>query len=114
MEIEEKALEEGVLFAWDIGVRDVVLKSDSKIVVDALIGTSEALVAIDNIVGGIKAKLQDFRCVEISHVKQDDNRPAHLLAQYAKYLDSYQTWTEENPNMVRSALAHYVLCLSSS
>ena len=35
----------------------MVLESDSKTVVDALIGTSEALVAIDNIVGGIKAKL---------------------------------------------------------
>ena len=112
--MKAKALEEGVLFAWDVGVRDVLFESDSKIVVNVLIRTSEALVAIDNIVGGIKAKLQDFRCVEISHVKQDDNRPAHLLAQYAKYLDSYQTWTEENPNMVKSALAHDVLCLSYS
>ena len=97
-----------------LGVQDVVLESDSKIVVDALIGTSEAPVAIDNIIGGIGAKLKNFRCVEISHIKWDGNRPAHLLAQYAKYLDSYQTWTEENPNMVRSALAHYVLCLSYS
>ena len=92
----------------------MVLESDSKIVVDALIGTSEASVAIDNIIGGIRAKLQDFRCVEISHVKQDDNRPAHFLAQYAKYLDSYQTWIKENPNMGESTLAHDVLYLSSS
>ena len=61
-----KALEEGVLFDWDIKVRDVVLKSDSKIVVDTLIWFSEAPVAIDNIIGKISAKLQDFRCVEIS------------------------------------------------
>ena len=46
-----------------------MLESDSKVVVDALIGTSEALVDIENITGGIRAKLQDFRCVEISHVK---------------------------------------------
>ena len=52
-----------------LGVRDV-LESDSKIVVDALIGTSEAQVTIDNIIGGIRAKLlQDFRRVEISCVK---------------------------------------------
>ena len=37
-----------------------------------------------------------------------------FLAQSAKYLDSYQTWTEENPNMVELALAHDVLCLFSS
>ena len=35
-----------------------------------------------------------------SHLKRDGNRPTHLLVQYAKYLDSYQTWIEENPNMV--------------
>ena len=52
--------------------------------------------------------------MEISHVKRDSNRPAHLLAQYAKYLDSYQSRIEENPNMVELALAHDVLCLSSS
>ena len=52
--------------------------------------------------------------MEISHVKRDGNCPTHLLAQYAKYLDSYQTWIEENPNMVESALAHDVLCLFSS
>ena len=69
MEIKAKALEEGVLFAWDIGVRDVVLENDPKIIVDVLIGTSEAPVAIENIIGGIRAKLQDFRCVEIFHVK---------------------------------------------
>ena len=97
-----------------LGVQDVVLESDSKIVVDALIGTSEAPVAIDNIIGGIRAKLKDFRCVKISHVKWDGNRPAHLLAQYAKYLNSYQTWIEENPNIVELVLAHDVLCLSSS
>ena len=109
-----KALEEGVLFDWDIKVQDVVLKSDSKIVVDTLIGISEAPVAIDNIIGKISAKLQDFRCVEISHVKRNGNRLAHLLAQYAKYLDCYQIWIAEYPNMVESVLAHDVLCLSSS
>ena len=52
-----------------LGVRDVVLENDPKIVVHVLIGTSEAPVAIENIIGGIRAKLQDFRCVEIFHVK---------------------------------------------
>ena len=42
----------------------MAFKSDSNIVVDALIRTSEALVAIDNIIGGIRVKLQDFRCVK--------------------------------------------------
>ena len=55
-EIEAKSLEEGVLFVWDVSVQDMVLESDSKIVV-VLIGTSETLVAIDNNIGRIRAKL---------------------------------------------------------
>jgi len=76
MEIEAKTLEEGFFLLGSY----VAFESDSNIVIDALIGTSEAPVAIDNIIGGIRAKLQNFRCVEISYVKQDGNRPAHLLA----------------------------------
>ena len=34
----------------------MVLESDSQIVADVLIGTSEALVAINNIIGEIRAK----------------------------------------------------------
>lgn len=50
--------------------------------------------------------------MKISHVKRDNNRSTHLLAQYAKYFDSYETRIEENPDMVESALTHDVLCLS--
>ena len=36
LEIEVKAMEIGVSFAWDVGIRDVVVESDSKIVADTL------------------------------------------------------------------------------
>ena len=36
LEIEAKALEEGVSFAWDISIRNLVVESDSQIVIDAL------------------------------------------------------------------------------
>ena len=36
LEIEAKALEEGVSFAWDVSIRDLVVESDSLIVIDAL------------------------------------------------------------------------------
>ena len=36
LEMEAKAMEEGVTFAWDVGIRNVIFKGDSKIVFDAL------------------------------------------------------------------------------
>ena len=50
MEIEAKALEEGVNFAWDIGIRDLVVESDSQIVIDALKGDGIAPMFIANII----------------------------------------------------------------
>ena len=40
------AMEEGVTFAWDVGVCDVVFECDSKIVSDALNSSSEAQTTI--------------------------------------------------------------------
>ena len=48
----------------------MVLENDPKIVVDVLIRTSEAPIAIDNIIGEIRAKLQNFRYVEISMLSE--------------------------------------------
>nr|POF07420.1 hypothetical protein CFP56_29184 [Quercus suber] len=53
LESKAKPLEDGVLFAWDVGVREVVFKSDSKIIIDALWEVSEALTTICNIIKGI-------------------------------------------------------------
>ena len=47
-------------------------------------------------------------------MRREENKPAHILAQYAKGLDSYVTWVEEDPIIIELALAHDVLNLSSS
>ena len=36
------------------------------------------------------------------------------MAEYAKGIDSYVTWIEENPNIIEFALTQDVLLLSSS
>ena len=57
--------------------------------------------------------LFDFHSVQISHIKQAGNKPAHILAQYAKELDSYVAWVKKNPIIIELALAHNVWNLSS-
>ena len=41
LEAETKALEESLLFAWGVGVWDVLFECDSKIVYDAVTGCSD-------------------------------------------------------------------------
>ena len=43
------------------------------------------------------------------HVRRVGNKPTHLLAQYARDLNSYVIWVEENPIIIESALTHDVL-----
>ena len=66
-------MEIGVSFAWDVGIRDVVVESDSKIVADTLQGlrTPPVVVSkvVSNILYGVTYKLQDFRSIQVSHVK---------------------------------------------
>ena len=61
LETEAKAMEEGIMFGWDVGVRDVAVESDSQIVISTLLGSSEPPIGIATIFEGIYQKLQDFR-----------------------------------------------------
>ena len=79
LETEAKAKEEGIQFAWDVGIRNVVLESDSQIVISALIGSSEPPVVIANIIEGIHQKLYEFRKVQFSHVKRLDFTITQLI-----------------------------------
>ena len=61
LEIEAKDMEIGVSFAWDIGIRDVVVESHSKIVADTLLGLCTPPMVVSNVLTGIAYKLQDFK-----------------------------------------------------
>lgn len=59
------------------------------------------------------SRLFDFHSMHILHVKRAGNKLAHILAQYAKRLDSYVVWVKKNLVIIESALAHDVWNLSS-
>ena len=53
LEAKAKPLEEGVSFAWDVGIHDALSKCDSKMVIDAVLGNHSPLLTIENIKEGI-------------------------------------------------------------
>ena len=56
LETEAKALEIGVTFAEEVGLRDVVFESDSQLTINAIHSTGEAASSIQNIVLGVLRK----------------------------------------------------------
>ena len=70
IETESKAIEARLLFAQDIGIWDIVVESDSLIMVQALNGTSVPPSAVSAVVQGILDLSSSFRRVEFSHIKR--------------------------------------------
>ena len=117
LDIEAKAMEKGVTFAWDVGIRDLNFEGDSKIVSNALMGMGSSPVAVSNILTGVSQRLQGFRLVKVSYVMRQGNSSAHILASYAKKVlnsDDNVIWIEKNPTLIKSNLAQDVLNLSFS
>ncbi|KAK9998457.1 hypothetical protein SO802_018060 [Lithocarpus litseifolius] len=92
LEIEAKVMKIRVSFAWDIGIRDVIVESDSKTVVDTLLRLCTSLMVVSNVSTGIAYKFQDFRSVQVSHVKRQGNKSTHLLAKFAKEIDNIDNY----------------------
>ncbi|KAK7841475.1 putative ribonuclease h protein [Quercus suber] len=112
LETKAKAMEVGVQFALDIGVRDVTLGGDSLCIYNALQGLGKASSSVHNIVAGMLHLAKGFRNVAFSHTKRQANVPTHLLAQHATNVENYVAWLEECPSHVELACTHDVSSLS--
>ena len=102
LEVEAKAIDEAALFAWEVGIRDIILKTDSCTAWHALQDPSVASISISNIIFGICLRLHDFHSFDSLHVRRQTNKPAHTLAAYAKNIDSFVTWIKDCPSFIES------------
>ena len=93
-EIEAKAMEVGVLFAQDVGIREAMFEGDSLVIYKALQCEGEAPSSTHNVLVVTLEQTSGFRSFYFSHVKTQGNVPAHLLAQYAKEVENYVVWLE--------------------
>ena len=65
LEAKAKAMDVAASLAWDMGIRDVVFETYSKVVSSALCGTTTPQVSITNIIQGTIHRLQDFKQSQI-------------------------------------------------
>ena len=114
VEIEAKAMESGVIFARDVGIREAMFEGDSLTICRALQGEGEAPSSTHNILAITLEQASGFRLSCFSHVKRQGNVPAHLLAQFAKEVESYIVWLEECPSFLEHACAHDLSVVSHS
>ncbi|XP_030943767.1 uncharacterized protein LOC115968497 [Quercus lobata] len=113
LEAEAKAMEVAVQFAGEAGFREVYFETDSSTLKNILSGISEAPASIETITDNILAHLDNFHFVSFCHVKREGNRPAHILAQHAKYVGDFVVWLEETPNLIEDACSQDIACNDS-
>ena len=108
LEAEAKSMEIAIQFAWEMGFREVYFETDSSTLKNILTGTSEAPAFIETVTDSILAQMAKFRFVSFIHVKRDGNKPAHILAQFAKHVGDFVLWLEETPNLIEDACSQDV------
>ncbi|KAK9990582.1 hypothetical protein SO802_025567 [Lithocarpus litseifolius] len=116
LEVEAKAMDEAVLFAWHVGIREAVFETDLSVVSDALASSTTPLplVSMVDIIAGTLYRLQDFKHTQLQHVRRQANKPAHALAQHAKGITDFVTWIEESPPFIESFVFQDAMNFSSS
>ncbi|XVF18343.1 hypothetical protein REPUB_Repub11eG0013500 [Reevesia pubescens] len=101
------ALREALLFALEIGFREVEVEGDSLLTICAVKNNAEDL---ENhsfagaIIEFIKKLLPSFRSYKLKHVKRAGNEVANALAHYAKSVNTFVVWLEDHPSFLSSFL----------
>ena len=97
LEAEAKAVEEGVLFAWDLGLKDIIIESDAQLVTNSLGKQCVMSSSIRKVVEGILVDLRKFNSWDVNHTRRSGNNAAHILARQAKCLNMCNIWVEDTP-----------------
>ena len=106
IEVEAKALEAGIFFEKEVGIREFILEGDSAVTIQALKEVSHAPSSIASMIYGSLIECHEFRNVVFSHVRQQDNKTTHLLAKHALGVVDFSAWIEELPYFLEQALNH--------
>ncbi|KAL0010788.1 hypothetical protein SO802_005896 [Lithocarpus litseifolius] len=113
LEVEAKAVEEGVQFARDLCLGQIVVESDSLVVVSSLHDLDSTLSCIQKVIEGTRLGLHGFTAWEASHTRRGCNNAAHILARHAKSVHNCDIWVEDTPPMIIDQVQKDVNCMTS-
>ena len=111
IEAEIKAMEEGILFSWDLGLKNIVAEGDLLAVVQALNGRITPAISIQKVTKGISWWLKKFDKWKISHTRRSSNTATHLMAKEAKSILEIVIWVEDSPPNITDQLMYDVLSM---
>ncbi|KAL0008862.1 hypothetical protein SO802_010364 [Lithocarpus litseifolius] len=113
LEAEAKAAECGLIFAWELGLREVIIEGDSHVVIHALSTEQLAPLSIQQLISGTKTWLPNFRAWKARFARRDCNKAAHLMARHAKKIEDCIIWVEDTPPFIVSEVHYDVFSLGS-
>ena len=100
---EALAVEEGIRLAKELEMPQVIIESDSVMVVDAIsLGNCNG--ELGPLVQGSLELLHSFKSWKVKHLKRVYNMAAHDLAQAAKATGISQHWRGSKPPMIQRVL----------
>ena len=111
---EAKAAEVGAAFAWDLGLRDIILEGDSQTVMAAIANYDLGPIQVQNVIAGIKSWKSMFSVWQSTFTRRDGNKAAHQMVKYAKHISDCSIWVEDTPPIIASQILHDVSVLGLS
>ena len=112
LETEVEAIEEGIILARDLSLRNISVESDAQVVVKSLNAQGLALSLIHKVIEGTKIKLCGFDSWEVNHICKAKNSATHLMAKHAKFISDCCVWVEDTPPVIANQILYDVAQLS--
>ena len=104
IEVEALATRRGMELAVETGFRNIVLESDSQILITALREDFDSLASFGHLVKDIQFIASYLSSINYTHVRRQCNGLAHSLARRAKNLSQSHVWRKDVPTDSSSVL----------